>query len=69
MLNAVRVFDSKGNLKNVFSSKFLSKRHWKIFEESEKNKFSNSYGQDFTPKWVKEKLDIKYIRSGYLNDH
>jgi hypothetical protein len=37
MFNEVRVFDPVGNLKNVVSSKSLSRRHWNDFNESEKD--------------------------------
>ncbi len=61
MLNEVRVFDQKGNLKKVLSSKFLSKRHWKNFETSVIKKPVS--------KWIKKKLDFEYANLDYLNSH
>ncbi|KMP11563.1 hypothetical protein UR09_01190 [Candidatus Nitromaritima sp. SCGC AAA799-A02] len=69
MFHEVRIFDPKGNLKRVVSSKKLSKRHWQIYKSSEKQISAQNFSHHAVPKWVKEKLDIEFISPDYGRTH
>ena len=65
MFHKVRILNQKGKLLKVITSKALSKRHWKIFEDQLKPSFVKTSKFRNSGKNNKLKSDISTYVDGY----
>ncbi len=66
MFHEVKIYDSKGKVKNVVSARQLSKRHWKNFE------WDHTYREATTEETQKRKLlkemKFRFVYFKYMED-
>lgn len=60
MLFPVTIYNANGKVKEVVSKKMLHRRHWKIFDNNEKNHTFQGAGKQTISKELKTKLDMQF---------
>jgi hypothetical protein len=63
MLFPVTIYDAKGRVRKVLSSKKLHERHWKNFRDQEERSSVTKGRRPERPKGLKERLDREFAET------
>ena len=60
MLFPVTIYNANGKVKDVITREMLHRRHWKLFQDKEKNYTFQGAGRQTISKELKTKLDNQF---------